>query len=151
MVEVARTSSAHIPNVEFKVASAENLLFPASQFSNAFSMESLYYYADVSNAVSEINRVLLPGGQFVVVVDLYLENEASHQWIEQLNVPVQLLSSSQYRSLLEAAGFVNINDVRLYDPSPIPSTYSGSSFKSYEDYVSYRRAGSLMLTAEAGK
>ncbi len=151
MVELARTSSTHIPNVEFKVASAENLLFPASQFSNAFSMESLYYYADVSSAVSEIHRVLRPGGQFVVVVDLYLENEASHQWIEQLNVPVQLLSSSQYRSLLEAAGFVNINDLRLYDPSPIPSTYSGSSFKSYEDYVSYRRAGSLMLTAEAGK
>jgi len=151
MVELARTSSAHIPNVEFKVASAENLPFAASQFSNAFSMESLYYYADISSAISEIHRVLRPGGQFVVIVDLYFENEASHQWVEQLKVPVQLLSSMQYRSLLESAGFVNISDTRVLDLSPIPPTYSGSSFKSYDDYLSYRRAGSLMLTGEAAK
>ena len=30
----------------------------------------------------EIRRVLRPGGLFVAVVDLYRENEPSHQWIE---------------------------------------------------------------------
>jgi ubiquinone/menaquinone biosynthesis C-methylase UbiE len=151
MVELARSSSGNMPNVEFHVASAEALPFSSDEFTHAFSMESLYYYADISAALTEIHRVLRPKGQLAIVVDLYLENVASHQWVEQLNVPVQLLSSLQYRMLLETAGFVNVNAGRLYDRSPIPPTYTGSSFKSYEDYVSYRRAGSLLLTCEAGK
>ena len=150
MIAVARASSQAQPNVDFHVASAEHLPFSNGQFTDAFSMESLYYYSDIPRALAEIHRVLKRGGQFVIVVDLYHENAASHQWVEQLKVPVQVLSVPQYHSLLHAAGFVNITDKRLYDPSPIPSEYTGSSFKSFEDYISYRRAGSLLLTAEAG-
>ena len=90
MVRVAREQSSDITNVEFQVASAENLPFPDDTFTHAFSMESLYYYTDISKAVGEIARVLKPGGLFVVVVDLYQENLPSHQWIETLKVPVQL-------------------------------------------------------------
>ena len=150
MVAVARASES-VPNVEFHVASAEHLPFADAEFTHAFSMESIYYYADMPAALSEVNRVLKPAGPFVIVVDLYQENEPSHQWIEQLKVPVHLLSTAQYCSLLEAAGFTNVRASRLFDPSPIPSQYSGSSFKTHEDYVSYRQAGSLFLRAEAGQ
>jgi SAM-dependent methyltransferase len=111
-------------------------------------MESLYYYADIAGALLEIKRVLKPGGLFVTVVDLYQENLPSHQWVDQLKVPVQLLSSNAYRSLFERAGFVNVRDGRLYDPAPIPADYNGGSFRSREEYVKYKESGSLVVSGE---
>lgn len=148
MIQLARETSASFPNVEFRVASAEKLPFEDGEFTHAFSMESLYYYADLLGALKEIKRVLGPGGLFVTVVDLYQENQPSHQWIDQLNVPVQLLSSAQYSSLFERAGFINVRDQRLYDPTPLPDNYTSGSFKTREDFTNYRAAGSLMLSGE---
>ena len=148
MIELARQGSTSFENLEFKVATAERLPFSDAEFTHAFSMESLYYYADIPSALREIKRVLKPGGLFVTVVDLYQENLPSHQWINQLKVPVQLLSSADYHSLFEGAGFVNVLDRRLYDPTPIPTNYSGGSFKTREDHVNYKEAGSLMLSGE---
>jgi ubiquinone/menaquinone biosynthesis C-methylase UbiE len=148
MIRLAVESSRSYSNVEFQVASAETLPFKDGEFTHAFSMESLYYYADIPRALREIKRVLRPGGLFATVVDLYKENLPSHQWIDQLKVPVQLLSSAEYCSLFESAGFVNVHDRRLHDLAPIPENYSGGSFKTREDYVNYKKSGSLMLTGE---
>ena len=81
MIDIARDTSTSFANVDFRVASAEALPFPDASFTHAFSMESLYYYADLLVALKEIRRVLNPGGPFVTVVDLYQENEPSGQWI----------------------------------------------------------------------
>src|SRR6185436_5638829 len=89
MIDMARDTSTSFANVEFRVASAEALPFPDAAFTHAFSMESLYYSADLLVALKEIRRVLNPGGPFVTVVDLYQENEPSGQWIADLKVPVQ--------------------------------------------------------------
>jgi SAM-dependent methyltransferase len=151
MVNLARESSRSHPNTAFEVASAEQLPFPDNQFTHAFSMESLYYYRNIPKALKEIQRVLRPGGSFFAVVDLYWENEATHQWIDTLKVPVELLSIDDYRSLFIDAGFLNIRDQRIIDPRPVPDDYTGGSFKSREDYESYRREGSLMISGEAGK
>lgn len=151
MIRLARETSVSLSNVEFRVASAEKLPFLDGEFTHAFSMESLYYYADIRGALREINRVLALGGLFVTVIDLYKENVPSHQWVDQLKVPVQLLSSADYRSLFERAGFVNVHDRRLYDPAPIPDNYSGGPFKTREDYVNYKGSGSLMLSGEVGE
>lgn len=148
MIRLARESSRSFSNVEFQLASAERLPFRDAEFTHAFSMESLYYYADIPGALREIKRVLKPGGLFVTVVDLYQENLPSHQWVDQLKVPVQLLSSKEYRSLFEHAGFVNVRAARLYDPAPIPVDYSGGSFGSREEYVNYKESGSLVVSGE---
>lgn len=150
MIRIARESSAAVSNVEFQVASAERLPFETGEFTHAFSMESLYYYTDIPGALNEIRRVLRSGGRFVSVIDLYEENEPSHQWIDQLKVPVQLLSESQYCLMFTSAGFSNVRPERLYDPRPIAEDYQGGSFKSREDYIKYRQAGSLMLSGEVG-
>lgn len=145
MIAQARASSAEFPNVEFRVGSAEQLPFADEEFTHAFSMESIYYYEDMAQALKEVRRVLAPGGVFASVVDLYRENEPSHQWIEQLKVPVQLLSVEEYHQLFARAGFDEVSDERLYDPTPIPLDYAGGSFKSREDYLKYRESGSLLI------
>ena len=151
MVRVASAASQSQPNVDFEIASAEQLPFSDHEFTHAFSMESLYYYRNIPKALKEIHRVLKPGGLFVAVVDLYWENEATHQWIDTLNVPVELLSVEDYHSLFIDAGFVKIRDQRLFDPTPIPDNYTGSSFKSREDYEEYKRVGSLMMSGEVAQ
>ncbi len=149
MIRVSEESSREFANLSFRVASAEQLPFDSRCFTHAFSMESLYYYADIARALSEIHRVLELNGVFVTVVDLYLENEASHQWVEKLKVPVALLSIEQYRSALAAAGFTAIQDERLFDHSAKDEPYTGSSFRSQQDYLDYKAAGSLMISGRA--
>jgi ubiquinone/menaquinone biosynthesis C-methylase UbiE len=151
MIRLAAETSNDVSNLTFRVASAEALPFADGEFTHAFSMESLYYYADMSRALAEIRRVLVPVGLFITVVDLYRENKASHQWVEQLQVPVHLLSTDQYRSLFQQAGFDEVQDERILDPAPVVEQYTGSSFRSHEDYLEYRAAGSLMLSGRAGK
>ncbi|MFN2577257.1 MAG: class I SAM-dependent methyltransferase [Pyrinomonadaceae bacterium] len=151
MVRVARQASASYSNVDFEVASAEQLPFSNDEFTHAFSMESLYYYRNIPKTLSEIHRVLKSGAMFVAVVDLYWESEATHQWIDELNVPVELLSAEDYTSLFIDAGFTNIHGQRLFDPRPVPDDYISGSFQSREDFVKYREAGSLMISGEARK
>ena len=151
MVQRARESSTNYKNVDFEVAGAEQLPFETNEFTHVFSMESLYYYRDLPKALKEIHRVMKPGGLFAAVVDLYWENEATHQWIDTLKVPVELLSIDDYRSLFIDAGFENIRDERILDPRPVPDDYTSGSFKSREDFVRYREEGSLMISGEAKK
>ena len=108
MIELAANTSTSFSNIEFKVATAESLPFRDSEFTHAFSMESLYYYSNMLAALREIHRVLGDGGSFVTVIDLYLENAPSHQWIPTLKVPVHLLGVPDYRSMFEEVGFVNV-------------------------------------------
>src|SRR6266496_3246709 len=138
MVQLARASSKSFSNIEFRVASSEVLPFGESEFTHAFSMESLYYYSNMVGALREIYRVLTDGGLFVTVIDLYLENLPSHQWIGELKVPVHLLGIPDYRKMFEQTGFVNVRDERLHDPTPVPENYSGGSFKTRDDYVLYK-------------
>ena len=146
MVALATESSSGYSNLNFQIGSAERLDFNDGKFTHVFSMESIYYYGDMLAALREVRRVLAPGGLFVTVVDLYEENEPSHQWIAQLKVPVHFLSIKQYHELFEQARFVNVTDRRLLDPSPVPDEYDGGSFATRDDYLKYRQAGSLMMS-----
>jgi ubiquinone/menaquinone biosynthesis C-methylase UbiE len=151
MIQLAREQSQSHANVDFEVASAEQLPFTDDEFTHAFSMESLYYYRNLPKALSEIHRVMKAGGLFCAVVDLYWESPATHQWVEDLKVPVQLLRIDEYRLLFESAGFVSFRDQRVIDPRPVPDDYTSGSFKSRADFVAYREAGSLMITGEVAK
>ncbi|MEO6392458.1 MAG: class I SAM-dependent methyltransferase [Pyrinomonadaceae bacterium] len=146
MIALSQSETVALANVEFRVASAEALPFADGEFTHAFSMESIYYYGDMARALTEVRRVICPGGRFVAVVDLYQENKQSLQWVELLNVPVQALSIAQYHELFSAAGFLQVEDRRLLDPAPPPAEYTGTSFGSLAEFLEYREQGSLMIS-----
>jgi len=146
MIALARQTSTQYSNLTYEVGSAEHLPFADGEFTDAFSMESIYYYEDMVGALGEVHRVLAAGGLFVAVIDLYQENEPSRQWIEQLKIPVKFLSIAQYHELFKVAGFVDCQDQRLFDPTPIDKNYSGGSFSTREDYLKHKQAGSLMMS-----
>jgi SAM-dependent methyltransferase len=64
MLEVCRknASAAGLANVDFAVADAEDLRFPAASFERVTSRLGVMYFVDVQRALAEIRRVLVPGG-----------------------------------------------------------------------------------------
>jgi SAM-dependent methyltransferase len=149
MIRVAQGASTDFPGIEYRVASAADLPFPAGEFTHVFSMESLYYYPEPAAALKEVFRVLKPNGLVCVVVDLFKENEPTKYWVDKLKVPVQFLGESEYRTLFENAGFRNVETQHLIDPTPVEPELQSDWFRSSSDYIRYREIGSLMITGSA--
>ena len=75
MARLARAAAADAPfTVELHLAGAERLPFPDGSFDTAVSTWTLCSVADVPAALTEIARVLRPGGRF-----LFLEHGRSHE------------------------------------------------------------------------
>jgi ubiquinone/menaquinone biosynthesis C-methylase UbiE len=149
MIRVAQRASTGFPRIDYQVASAADLPFPAGQFTHVFSMESIYYYPEPAAALKEVYRVLEPNGLICVVVDLFKENEPTGYWVQKLKVPVHFLGESEYRTLFESAGFRNVETQHLKDPSPVTPELQSDWFRSGSDYLQYREIGSLMITGSA--
>lgn len=70
MLDVCRrnASAAGLPNMDFAVADAEDLQFPAASFDRVTSRLGVMYFVDVRRALAEITRVLVPGGVLALQV-----------------------------------------------------------------------------------
>jgi len=56
-----------VPYVKGSIASAESLPFPDSYFDKVYSTMAVHHFSDLDRGLSEIIRVLKPGGSFVVM------------------------------------------------------------------------------------
>lgn len=76
ILEYARASarSAGLSNVETRVMDGESLELPDASFDVAVSRVGLIYFPDQARAVSEVHRVLVPGGRFAAIVYSTPEN-----------------------------------------------------------------------------
>tara|TARA_B100000427_G_scaffold328345_1_gene341229 strand:+ start:773 stop:1387 length:615 start_codon:yes stop_codon:yes gene_type:complete len=78
-------------------------------FDVVFSMEVLYYLQDPESIIEYIFKNLLNnGGFFVLGIDHYLENTASLNWPEELNVKMKTYPVSEWKMMFENVGFSNI-------------------------------------------
>ncbi len=118
MIARARTLTDHRPNVEYHLARfPESHPLPLGRFDVIFSMEVFYYLPDLAAALSEVGRLLAPGGMFACQVDFYRENEASHSWPDNVGVAMRLLSEREWRAAFEGAGLDVTDQFRVRLPA----------------------------------
>jgi len=105
----ARAEQGGLTNLEYVVASAEELPFPDGAFSLVVTRFSLHHFADPRPAVAEMVRVLRPGGR-IVVKDLVAATDpglaARQDHVERLRDPshVRMPPRGAVAGLLEEHG-----------------------------------------------
>jgi ubiquinone/menaquinone biosynthesis C-methylase UbiE len=145
MLHRAKRASAGITNVRYLWGSAEGIPVLDNHFTKVLSVESFYYYANQGKALDQLHRVLAPGGQVFILINLYKDNPYSLRWVGELKVPVQALSEAEYIELLGRHGFNQVEARRIPDRSPTPQVYSGKWFKDAEELRDFKRIGALLL------
>jgi SAM-dependent methyltransferase len=150
MIERARQAVGTDERFRFEVGSGQVLPLQTASVSHLLSVESLYYYPDPAKALEEWARVLAPGGRLAIVLDLYVENEGAHVWVDVLPIDVHLLSAETYCGLAREAGFASVSWRQVCDPRPIqpeadfePSRY----WPTYAMYRTYIEKGTLLVEA----
>ncbi len=108
------------PNARFIHAPFPLPLLRARTFDAILSMEAFYYLPDPGWGAISAARLLAPGGLFACVVDFYEENPASHDWPEQVGVPMYRLPAAGWRALLAATGLEVVEQTRLHAPDAPP-------------------------------
>ena len=155
------------------LGSAMNLPFDDAQFDAAVSQESFLHIPDKAKALSEVYRVLRPGGRFAFtdwVMHTPLPDEEMEQYRQQIACQ-SLLSISDYESQLSQVGFtvISADDVTaswgdilarrlsMYQALDAEAERAGNPskgddfLKMYAKFVSdvqKRRIGGVRLTAE---
>jgi len=117
MIAVARERSGERGNARFIQAPFPLPELRSGAFDAIFSMEVFYYLPDLAAGLSEVRRLLVPGGRFACVVDYFAENAASHPWPEEVGVPMNLLSEGAWRQAMADAGLEVLEQTRLLAPA----------------------------------
>lgn len=74
--------------------------FPDAQFDRVFSIHTLYFWEDVPAVLAEIDRVLAPGGSFVIT---YCDGKADVTW--------DGIASIVREQFIPAASALNLTDL----------------------------------------
>ncbi len=112
MIRLARErfEKAGFSNYRFEVAAAERLPFEDGSFDQIVTRLSFHHLQDVPAVLTEIRRVLRPGGR-LTVADIVsadgADQSALHNALEQLRDPTHLhfFSQAELGSLILSAGF----------------------------------------------
>jgi arsenite methyltransferase len=148
MLEVARRRCAELPNTEFREGDATSLPADDGSFDAAVSVQVLEYVADVPAALTELRRVVRPGGRVTLWdVDWATVSWHSHDpermqrmlsaWDEHLADP------SLPRTLGPRLREAGLDDVRMeahtFATSELtPDAYGGSLVGVVEPFVAGR-------------
>jgi ubiquinone/menaquinone biosynthesis C-methylase UbiE len=96
--------------LELKRAAAESLPYPPKSFSKVCSTNSIFYWQDVGRAISEIERVLKPGG-ILVLCFTSKDSLAKRNFARN----IQLVEANEIQALLAAVEFQDIRTLRSAD------------------------------------
>ena len=105
MVEEASRMHRHAIDtgiLDFRVVDGENLPFPAGAFDKVMTVNTLYFWKNPKQQLSEIRRVLRPAGICCLAI-------ASKAFMEKMPFSpygFQLYSEEEARQLLEENGFI---------------------------------------------
>ncbi|HXE75567.1 MAG TPA: class I SAM-dependent methyltransferase [Candidatus Xenobia bacterium] len=147
MVRRARQRYAERANLMFIVAGVEDIPWDENFFNKIVSVESAYYWPDPMQGCREMFRVLRPGGEARLLINLYKDNVYSHQWRDKLAVATHLFSGDEWCELFRQAGFSETRHSRVPDPRPVPEGCESRWFKSADQMRRFREEGALLVWA----
>ena len=124
----ARAHAAGIGNVEAQVADGQSLPFPHHRFEAAYSMFGLIFFPDRARGLSEMARVLKPGGAAVIsswppservptMAALFSAMKAELPGAGISDAPPPLGSAEEITAALGAAGF---HSVEVHEREVVP-------------------------------
>lgn len=104
-----KTNAASIAEGRCRVLQADvnQLPFPDSSFDLATAFETLYFWPDPIAGLSEIRRVLRPGGSILICHEADGSRPGDELWPQKIP-GMRVYSAAQLQGLLAAAGFAGI-------------------------------------------
>jgi len=146
MIGRATLAGANLPNATFLIGTAEEIPCLSNSFSKIITVESAYYWHDVSRGLTELVRVLESGGSAWMLINYYCDNPDCHQWTQNFKTPTHLLAADDWKSEFEAAGFRDVRHQRIPDHSPTPEIYTGRWFNDAAQLQQFKTSGALLVT-----
>ena len=145
MIRVARRTSLDFENILCATGEVGEIPWEGNFFNHAISVESAYYWPEPAAGIKEIFRVLRPGGAAWILINYYRDNPHCHQWGALLAVPTHLLLAEEWAELFRAAGFMDVAQGRVVDPSPSSEVYSGRWFRDAAQLRAFKAEGALLI------
>ena len=121
MILAARRDCSDIANALFTPAAAEEIPWAEDYFTHIISIESAYYWTDVTSAASEIHRVCAYGGTFHILLNYFDGNPYSEGWEADMGLRLRRLSAEEWADEFRKAGFEEVATETIPDDSPIPA------------------------------
>lgn len=115
MLRMARLTNRRHPRLIYVEGKAESLPFAEGQFGAVFSTISFLHYLEPQQVVSEISRVLSPGGCFYLV-DITSKKDAQPQLLPISPRGIRLYSPNQRQLLGSSAGLLCLSHHYLLGP-----------------------------------
>ncbi len=114
MVAKANSSYGEPDRVTFLQAEAEQIPLEDNSFDLVVSFESVFFWPDISKALMEIHRVLVPGGCLAIFTGLYegMKFQRFMMRISQFfvgDLPIFLRRAQEYKGFFGEAGFSHIS------------------------------------------
>ncbi len=96
--------------VEIMEGSVSQLPFSANVFDLVTAVETHFWWPDLAGGMGEVLRVLKPGGQLVLIAEIYKgANTTAAKLAEKLHpAGMTLLSVSEHRELFANAGYADV-------------------------------------------
>ncbi|MEL7642362.1 MAG: class I SAM-dependent methyltransferase [Solidesulfovibrio sp.] len=95
--------------MEVRLASVTALPFADATFRLATAVETHYFWPDLAADLAEVRRVLRPGGQLLLLGEVYDTpnfDARNQKWLEL--VPMTYLTVEAFRALFQTAGYVDV-------------------------------------------
>jgi ubiquinone/menaquinone biosynthesis C-methylase UbiE len=115
MLQMARLSNRHRPRLIYIEGKAESLPFGDGQFNAVFNTISFLHYSEPKQVISEVARVLSPGGRFYLV-DITSKNNTEPQMLPVSSGGITLYSPNQRELLGSSAGLLCVSHHYLLGP-----------------------------------
>lgn len=118
MIAIARDlTDDDVVNAVFYCGTVLDEALEDEKFDLIVGVESIYYMLPVEGHIHRLSSLMNDGGQLILVIDYYSENDACHDWPAKVGVDMELHSGDEYEAMFGRAGLVNVTQSRVTYPA----------------------------------